>query len=255
MTVYVFDGTAKTFQVPLSPPADMGSVTWSLRDQTGTLMTGATAVPIPTPDGAQSVNVTVSAALNTKTTIAETRFLIVDWTEQDATQEVILPYVLTAWMPIRTQPSDVMSALGVNIAELVASEIDIPSAALLVQDDIGPGIFQAALVSGDTQTIQLNQLIALRCAIELLPSIPLRIAQVQKTDSASFQRFSKFDPEKHFKYMWDAYTRVRDNLTAGLLPTTNPIALIPSTRPASPFLKPQQLYGPYWAPSPVIPYF
>ena len=210
---YVTTGQPFSFAVNLEPAADVGSVTWTVRDGAGNPMNGATNIAVETPDNANSVVIPTTAVVNSMApgSTAESRFLVVQWTVGGATYSVTVPYILIAWMPIRVQPQDVLAMLGTNVAELTPDDVDIPSAALFVQADISPATFQSALTAGDQTTLRVNQLIALKAGTELAPSIPLRLAAMMKSDTSSFQRM-KLEVTKYIDYLWDNYTRIRNDL-------------------------------------------
>ena len=202
-----------TFAVNLEPPADADSVTWTLRNGQGNPMIGATDVPMQCADGATSVVIPTTALLNTMAvaSVVESRWLDVTWTVAGATYTTTLAYVLAPWMPLRVQPEDVISVLGVNGAELTPDEVDILGAALFVQADVGTSIFNTALTANDITTMRVNQCIALKAATELAPSLPMRVAAAMKSDTSSFQRM-KMEVTKYIDYLWQQYSRYRNDL-------------------------------------------
>ncbi len=202
-----------SFAVNLEPPADVNSITWTLRNGAGAPMQGATDIPVECPARATSVVIPISAALNTMApgSTVESRFLIVSWTVNGATYTKNIPYGLTPWLPIRVQPEEVISMIGLNGAEVTPEDVDVLSAALFVQADVGASIFGSALTAGDITTLRVNQCIALKAATELAPSIPMRVAAAMKSDTSSFQRM-KLEVTKYLDYLWAQYSRYRNDL-------------------------------------------
>lgn len=209
----VVNQRAFSFAVNLEPPADADSVTWTLRNGQGSPMIGATDVPVQCAAGATSVVIAISSALNTMAvgSTAESRFLDVQWTVAGATYTTSVHYLLSPWLPIRAQPEDVISAIGLNTAEITPDEVDILGAALFVQQDVTPAIFTPALTSNDINTLRVNQCIVLKAATELASSLPMRAAAAMKSDTSSFQRM-KMEVTKYVDYLWQQYSRYRNDL-------------------------------------------
>ena len=244
---YVFFGSGKTFSVPLSPPADANTITWTVRDNTGAPITAA-AGSLKNDAGATSVTVAVSELTNTQasgsTTQSENRFLIVSWLSGGGNHLTLVPYTLINFMPITSTPAEVERILGTNAAELVSSEIDIITAAFYVQEDLTQPIFSAALTAGTNDTVRVNQMITLRAAIELGSSLGARLLQMQKSDTASFQRFSGFNVKDYVDGLWVLYAAIRDGLSTANPNPQQPIIMNPSYPQPDLFIKP--MWPDFW---------
>ena len=244
----VISGRDFTFVIPLDGPLQVAdSVTWTLRDQTGAVK--STAKP-SLAAGAKVISIMISAATNTKSsaTLTESRFLEVSWASAEGTQIFELPYVLVDWIPLRVQASDVMSILGLDEVELSQTEIDIMSSALFVKDDVGSLVFDVALVAGDLSTNRINQLVAVHAAIELAPSLQLRVADTIKTDTVMFQRYRGLNIENYIADLWLLYGRVRGDLMPDA-PITQPVLLAFSAHNRDPMVGAQCHVYPNWLPN------
>jgi hypothetical protein len=258
MTQAIYAGTDFTFGVDLPSLADEGTVTWTLRDQAAVPIVGAVGIAIPNAAGADTALVPTTALQNTKgATPSENRFLALTWLSSGATQTLVVPYILIDWMPLRVQATDVISIVGLNDVEVTPEEIDIPSSALYVKLDVGSDAFDAALIAGDITTNQVNQLVALHAAIELAPSMQLRIADSIKTDTAGFQRYKGLDVDSFVDDLWGHYARVKlDFLPNAVVVQPNLVSFSAHNR--DPMIYPRRLTGscltsPAWLPNFLLP--
>jgi hypothetical protein len=143
---------------------------------------------------------------------SETRYLVVTWTSMGVTQTAQINYRVVPFFPVRIQPADVRTVIGANQEELADSEIDIFAAILYVAEDITPAVFNAAVTAGDITTVRVNQLVALWAALDLAPSVQLRIAASQKNELAEFTRYRGLDTAVWRDDTLEAYNRTRDDL-------------------------------------------
>ncbi|HQT78547.1 MAG TPA: hypothetical protein PLD10_15955 [Rhodopila sp.] len=219
---YVFTGQAWSFDVELDPPADVSSVSWTLRDGTGAPMASYTNIAVNNAIEAPSVAISTPGAANTKTAslgLSENRFLCVTWLVNGGSYQKVYPYKLVDFMPLLLDGDQIRSLAGMTEAELPDEEIDIPSAATTVRGDVGATVFDNALLAGDETTPLVNGLIAYRVLIDLAPSYHLRIAQVISAQQNRFQRFAGATKDHLFATFREEYSRLRILLTNQVPPT------------------------------------
>jgi hypothetical protein len=100
-----------------------------------------------------------------------------------------VPYLTPPTLYLEVTTADVRRVLGLDVGELPDEDISLQKAALLVRHEIGSTTFDNARAAQDHTTIWVNNLVTYRAALELAPSLPLRAAQSQSSDTAKFQRF------------------------------------------------------------------
>lgn len=242
---YVYTSEDHTFTIPLNPPADAGTVTWTLRDQGGQRMADYTNVVIENEDMLSVVPITIVAAANVKNQFRESRFIQVMWASDDVNYTLTYPYVICNFLPVRVTPSDVRTLLALNEAELDDSEVDILQAGSLVGDDIGYSAFMMLLIAGNRRTDMVNQLIAYRAAILLGPSLATRISLNMAVEGNKFSRLGSTDPAAILQALREEYDEIRTVLTN---PTYVPVPIFGrSVRPPPKFVS----ILPPFAPNPV----
>lgn len=215
----IFAGQANTFTVNLDAFADAGSAIWSLRDNTGTPMSGYTDQAIANVQGANVLLIPVPAAANTKGAalgLTESRYLQVQWTNLGLPLTKLIPYLLADFMPMLVSPDEVRAACGLSVAELPDADIDLPTAAMLVRLDVTPTVFDAALIAGDYTTPLVNLMIAYKVILNLGTSLPVRIAVLMAEGDTKFQRLATINVSEMIEGLVDAYYRVKTTLTGNL---------------------------------------
>lgn len=226
---YVYAGSACVIQSQLQPLPDAGNVTWTLRNNAGAV----TSTGFVVVDGNSFLaSVPISGGLNAKTLPTESRFVTFAWHSSATAYELTVPYVLIDFLPLRTTPDNVRAYVGANRAELPDADIDIPSSASLVRVDIGPTIFDAAIVAGDTTTDLLARMVALWSAASFYTSLPLRIVESMSNDQAKFARSKSLDIDKLIQNLRGEYERMR-NVLQGIddAHVTNPTLFTTSKAP------------------------
>lgn len=98
---------------------------------------------------------------------------------------------LIPFIPLTTGPADVRQILGLPASELDDSAIRVHPAYFRLQARVQD--FDTALNSGTFLSLQANRAVALEAAIELIPSLALRVAQKVKAEDQEISRFSAID--------------------------------------------------------------
>lgn len=212
MMRYVFSQSPCTVGVQLSPGADAASVLWELRGNNG-LVIESGANPNLVTDNATAV--VVSSLHNTIVAPTETRFVLFNWTLGAQPFSAMQVYTLTPFLPLRVQPQDVRSAMGLNLAELPDDDIDIQTAAMEVQADVTPAVFNAAIVAGDLSTTQINRMVAYWAGAKFASSLSLRIVESMGNEQSKFNRYGTVDLRGLVASLRGEYERLR-NLVTGI---------------------------------------
>jgi hypothetical protein len=98
---------------------------------------------------------------------------------------------IAPFIPMSAGADDVRQILGLPADELPDAEIEIiPSYFRLLRDY--PKIPQT-LLAGTVDTISVNRAIALQAAVDLIPSLQLRVGKKLKGDTQEFERFNTID--------------------------------------------------------------
>ena len=117
-----------------------------------------------------------------------------------------VPYRVIKNIPMTVEPSDVRSLLGVDSDELPDSDIDIFSSYLMIHNEYGQR-FDDSLTIGGNRSYLANKAISLLTAIELIPSLEMRVLQDAEVEGGSFRRFSDFDVEELRERLSQAYAQ------------------------------------------------
>lgn len=212
-------GDAVSFAIRFVPPLDTtnpnSTITWGVVDASGAIPDAAFYNRTETVSSTTtSLGFNIAPSVNQKTTSGATefRYARVSWEGVAGTFYAEFSYTLITRTPISISTDDVRGAYGMNIDELPDDDINLAAAVMLVRYALAPGVFDAALVAGDQTTLWANNAVKYRAAIELLPSLRLRVAQMAASDSSKFQRFNA-NFEAIAQGIQDAY----DRNEAGLL--------------------------------------
>lgn len=177
---------------------DDGSVSYTISDNAGADMASHTDVALTVPDGATSVVLEVPQAANT---IAagksfEFRTVTVRFTLDGMIHYLPIHYRVAKQPVYSAQPKAVRGYMGVDASELPDDEIDLFSAYLAVADRVGASVLLQKLQTGTLEAFNANKAIVLEAVKALAPSMPLRIAQSQRSDGSAFNRYANMDWER-----------------------------------------------------------
>ena len=199
---------------------DTGSVTFSLRDNNGSLVVTDQAL---TPT-ATEIAVTIPSQYNAKALPTELRTLIVKYTVGTAPYQVTVPYRLNAWLNIGVTPAEVRKHLGLSTTELPDADVDFYDAYYLLDAQLAgmgsPATMAAALSSGTLNAKYANDALIYKAAFDLLPSLPERLLRREQAGTMSSERFGNYD-----------FGALHDQLTDLLEDTLTNITNIQSTFP------------------------
>lgn len=176
------------FSVPVSVgplPVD-GSVRYTIRDHNGEPFAGFNDVVIPTTATTSMALINVPVELTEIASEFEKRLIDVYWVNQEGPGWKRIPIRLIPDLNLMVQPRDVRNLLGPNETELPDADIDLFTAYLLVKAEYED--IDIALISGGVEELYANQAIATKAALNVLPSLRLRVARQQSDGRVAFQR-------------------------------------------------------------------
>lgn len=162
-------------------PPDAGSIKLTIRDSVGVPLSGFNqAAQADTSNTSVLYTVPYTANMATE---PEARYVQVDYTIGGVPCIWKDVYKLSPFLPIAVVPSDVRNILGVRDKELTDEQVDIYEAyfeLLRVVPDL-----EAALVAADDRCRLANRAIALKAALIVLPSMPVRAMKEDALNNAS----------------------------------------------------------------------
>lgn len=166
-------------------------VTFQLRDTSGTLVLSGTLPGVST-----SEVLTLSTLYNALTPGVpfETRFVTVTFAVNGATHQRRLSYQLVTFLPLTATPAQVRAELGLDVAELSDSEIDVYSAYFSLIE-VNDAAFVAAFTTGGVRGLSANQAVVVQAALNIASSLDLRAAVLSKSEAHQFQRKAALDFE------------------------------------------------------------
>jgi hypothetical protein len=194
---------------------DNGQVSWSLRGQDGSVIVGPTQVTGVTDT---QVQLTVVAADNTVAggLLFEKRTILVTGAVGGQPFSIRVIYRLTAWLNYTASADDVRAFMGIDLAELPDSDIDLTIAYSDVAGVVSKDLLDSALVAGDATEIAANRAIVARAVINVIPSAQARMLKSQSDGTQDIDRFKvDFDGLRQ-----DAIDSLARNID-GILPTTS----------------------------------
>ncbi|AJD82907.1 hypothetical protein PJWF_00013 [Achromobacter phage JWF] len=176
----------------LPAQADNGEIQWSMRDQAGNVVgapqrtgsaTGTTGVLELTDS-----DMTLTAGNETEARYASVRFQV-----EGVQQEQRLTFGVAPFLPIEADARLVRTILGLSGEELASDEVDVVTAFYTLKETYGNNLL-AALSSGKVKLRNsVNRAVALKAAIQLIPSLQLRTYQTTQNENSMFTRFRAID--------------------------------------------------------------
>lgn len=202
VTLMVMLSDAGTPQVP-----DADSLTYTVRDQAGSTITGLIDVPITTGPTTFQVPITIPAVNNS---IAdgrrfEKRMVAINYLVNGVGKQQMVAYRLTTFLNHSVSPSQVRGFIGVQQYELPDDDIDLMSAFLKCEKLVGLDVLSDALSSGTTTELTANTLIRMQAVLDVLPSLKQRVAQSETNGPKGFTRptirdFSEIEQSARDRY-------------------------------------------------------
>lgn len=193
---------------------DLGSVRYTVRDNDGAVVDGQVDVLVTTDPLTVQSTLVIPAAANTLVGRFAYRTVVVSFSAGGVPHQTKLRYRITPWLNHTVQPAQVRSYFGVNTSELADDDIDLMEAYLQVETEIGdPALLETLLSSGDARQININNAILYRAALNVLPSIQLRLAQEEADGSKRYTRFARLDMTKLEQATMALYTQAMADAT------------------------------------------
>lgn len=175
----VRSGSGYTHTVLLSSSAP-AAVTWRVFDAAGVEVDTGTVAP---PANALSFDITVPGSANTLAigSFVSSRDLV--WSYMDGGKLVTdeLRYSVEARAPYGVSPAGVRAKLGLEPSDVPDSDISLVRAYLTFQSIVNP-------VGQDPDSLVLRDAIEATAAIQLIPSLRVRIAKSEDTGTNKYQR-------------------------------------------------------------------
>lgn len=164
-----------------------GSVTLTVRGNTGVVLTGYDNLPVADP-GSSSTLVTLPVGVNQLLTgDLETRYVRVSYLAGNVPLTFDYAYRLTPFLPISASPLDVRRLTGIDSKALPDADIDLHEAYYALKADVGDN-FVTALTTTSRASILANNMIALKAAILLIPSMQNRVMKSETSHNEIYIR-------------------------------------------------------------------
>ncbi|MBD9544263.1 hypothetical protein IB276_32990 [Ensifer sp. ENS04] len=197
---------------PVAP--DVGSVTYTLKDQLGSPMVGLTDIPYVTTPTTYQMQVLVPSSAHSIDPARrfERRGVVVNFKLNGEEVQLTRSYRVVPEPTHTVTPADVRAFIGIEEHELPDSDIDILSAFLLVEKDVGATELAAAITSGTTAELSANTLVRMRAVLDVLPSAKQRMAQSEKNGVKEFSRVDLKELDKLKKDAEDRYQEAYDDI-------------------------------------------
>lgn len=220
------DITLEIGRVPLIPDADTASYT--VYDHLGVALVENVNLSMGIADYIANLVIDTSLVQITAPRRFEKRTIIVRFEHAGKPVSVTKVFQVVPELFYSTTPMDVRNFLGLGAKELPDDAIDLLTAYLEVEFDIGETVLTSALVSGSLLEIYSNNMIMLRAALSLIPSLQQRIAQSESDGLLNFDRIRIKDFSSLTQEASTRYTIARQRVT-GTIDQTNITYLIVTT--------------------------
>lgn len=176
---------------------DVGSAKYTLRDQAGNPVEGQIDFPITTDESTTSASITLPASVNEiGSDDLQKRSVEYSWKVGGQAYRAVVHYLLTAWLNFTTEPQDVRAYIGCDFTELPDEDIDLARAYLDICDKVTKSVFDAELARADNRGLKASRAVCLKAVLNVIPSLQLRVAVMQRSDANQFRRLSRLDLEE-----------------------------------------------------------
>lgn len=175
---------------------DAGSVTYTVRDNTGAAISGQTDIEVDDNDIIdQSVTITVPSGSHTITGSRdyEQRTVQLKFTVDGQSYSFLKHYYVTPWLNYRVEPISVLGLIGLKEGEVWADQVDLVRSYYMLKSQLGGAVLDTALASGTAEQFAANEAIRYFAAIDMIRCIELKALRKAGGDSMSYQRFEKID--------------------------------------------------------------
>lgn len=182
---------AITFSVPFEKGTDfftpdVGTVSFTVRDNTGQPIDGLTDVAVTTTSSTTRLDIALSAEQTSISGLLENRYVEVRYESRGLAGVINTSFRLRPFVPMSVTGDEVRSFLGLTEHELGDDEMEFYWGYLRAKMDV-PAV-DAALVAGDMTTLLVNDMIKGAVVIKLIASLPLRVAKSEQSEASQFAR-------------------------------------------------------------------
>lgn len=163
------------------------SATYTVRAHDGSVLDSGSM-----PASANSETLTISAANNAILNDWENRYVKLEFIYSGQTYYRVVTFQLSSFLPITATEDEVRALIGLNGQELPDRDIDLYGAYFRLVDLHGDGI-ETALTEAGSRNAAVNQAIALKAALEIVDSIPLRALITVRSEDSTASRSTDID--------------------------------------------------------------
>ena len=166
---------------------DEDSVAYQLYDNAGEPLGDATAVA-PT-SGATVAIITIDADNNSKGDLTTAlRTIVVSFTYNSKPFKYRTSYTLIGFMNHGLSEEDVRASAGLDDGEFPDSDMDIVSAYLRLEQDLGADVLAEALSAGGTTSLAAREAIKYSTILDAIPALRRRVSSRRAADGSSQQK-------------------------------------------------------------------
>lgn len=196
--------------VPVIP--DVSSCSLVLRDGSGTTLHTYGSGDIPAVSTQYELLIVSGYNGLTSSPTPENRFATLSYTVDGKQYQQQLSYGVSPFIPTTVNPEKVRALLGLSPEELPDEDVDAISAYYYLLDKNSN--FSTYLTTAGVKSMKANEAITVQAALNLVTSIPQRIAQTIKDEASQFSRPSKLDPYKLQDQLKEQLNELLDGLAA-----------------------------------------
>ena len=210
---------------------DAGSILLTIRGNSGAAIGGYNGVQLADVTGT-TLLYTVQASVNLiPENTTESRYVSVSYTSDGVPLTFNFNYRLSGFLPITVQPQDVRNILGVRDLEVRDEDVDLHEAYFdLLRTN---STLSEALTSVTGRANYANRAIALKSALTLLPSMPVRALKEDALNNATQIR-ATIDWEALKVQLEDELSKALENLAVDVEPETSLPVLFALVTPTDP---------------------
>lgn len=161
---------------------DSASIKLTIRDNSGTPISGYNAAS-QADTALTSLLLTIPSNVNNISSGRETRYVQLDFTSAGVPCNFRSSYKLSAFLPISASPEDVRNILGAREKEVKNEEVELYEAYYqLLRTN---STLTASLIATGDAAMYANRAVALKAALILLPSMPVRALKEETLNNSS----------------------------------------------------------------------
>ena len=183
----IYSGQPFSFELQFTLGLPGGAVSWTLGDPAAAVIASGAVTP---PALALSTQILIPGAQNELPAGHLFGSRYVDWSYTTGAQFVSgrETFTIEAPVPFGVSADGVRSKLGVEKHELQDKDIDLLRAYVVFKSDVDATALAAQATTGSTSTIYLRDAIEAVAALELLPSLTIKLSQRETSGTDEFQR-------------------------------------------------------------------